>query len=708
MMTQLLRLRRLPRKRPLLYLLRSAPYGCRVFSSTFDEHTIAFNNNNSNDDDYSNEDDNVDDDLENLDRTLKDMFVRETTMYQKFWTSTTTTNKNSSNSNSVLSLLPLSYSDNKRLDRQSRFLLQLLQTLYDVGLTNTSDRVTTERCNAIINRLATVAVAAVPTTKTKKSSSSDDDDKNNANARSAKEDNTKNNTIMDHWQRVERARSILEWMEMYLPLSLSGQKYPMELPIPNHKTYFSILRMYSSGKQLSSYDANATISLSEDTTTQTQIQIQTMNNAPLEAVQIVKRMEESNQLSLIPTSMHWNQVLSCYANSIRRPNRPLEAARLLYELLSQKQNNTNSSDNDNDRGSTRITSKSLVDGSSFSHTLRCCVNESALEEYERRSSTSISSGKNKLLLDQHTSMKEKEKYAKLALGVAQRVWSGLKQQQQDESLNPNKTTIGLIVDDNIATDQINGDNSLSSLSSSSATTTATTTAAAADNKTSIIGATATAAAAATAASTNTNVTIEMNSFHFVHMIRVARNFATLLLIAELEQKQKTNTVDTDIDTSTDIDDNIITEIRQRHEEWIRTIIQECIQKQKVNIYILQEIMYQGERMNVNHHNKHKNENENDGTSNNNDVNDNDEDKSFEWIKRVMIMPSSSSSLGNSSSSNILHGMTMKWDKEILPALVIESNKKKKKTKKNNTYATVIQQTRILFKYIPSRWISKAD
>ncbi|OEU12527.1 hypothetical protein FRACYDRAFT_243779 [Fragilariopsis cylindrus CCMP1102] len=672
MMTQLLRLKRLPRKRPLLNLLRS-------------------------------HEDADDDNLENLDRTLEDMFVRERTTYQNVWTSTTTNNKNGSNSNSVLSLLPLSYSD-KRLDRQSRFLLQLLQTLYDVGLTNTSDRVTTERCNAIINRLASTVAVAVATTKTKtasSSSSSDDDDDSNANARSAsaKEDNTKNNTIMDHWQRVERARSILECMEIYLPLSLSGQKFPMELPIPNHKTYFSILRMYSSGKQLSSYDANAIISLSEDTTTQTQIQ--TMNNAPLEAVQIVKRMEESNQLSLIPTSMHWNQVLSCYANSIRRPNRPLEAAKLLYELLSQKQNNTHISDNDNDRGSTRITSKSLVDGSSFSHTLRCCVNESALEEYER-SSTSTSSGKNKLLLDQNTSMKEKEKYAKLALGVAQRVWSGLKQ-QQDESLNPNKTTIGLIVGDNIATDQINGDDSLSSLSSSSATTTAA--AAAADNKTSIIGATATAATA----STNTNVTVEMNSFHFVHMIRVARNFATLLLIAELEQKQKTNTVDTDIDTSTDIDNNIITEIRQRHEEWIQTKIQECIQKQKVNIYILQEIMYQGEIMNVNHHNKHRNENENDGTSNNNDDNDNDEDKSFEWIKRVMIMPSSSSSLGNSLSSNILHGMNMKWDKEILPALVIESNKKKKKkTKKNNTYATVIQQTRILFKYIPSQWISKAD
>jgi hypothetical protein len=681
-----------------------------VFSSTFDEHTIAFNNNSN--DDFSDEDAD-DDNLENLDRTLEDMFVnssssirsskRETT-YQNVWTSSTNNNKNGSNSKSVLSLLPLSYSD-KRLDRQSRFLLQLLQTLYDVGLTNTSDRVTTERCNAIIKRLATVAAVAAAADKTKTASSSSDDNNSNAKKASAKEDNTKNNTIMDHWQRVERARSILECMEIYLPLSLSGQKFPMELPIPNHQTYFSILKMYSSGKQLSSYDANAIISLSEDTTTQTQIQIQTMNNAPLEAVQIVKRMEESNQLSLIPTSMHWNQVLSCYANSIRRSNRPLEAARLLYELLSQKQNNTNISDNDDDdRGSTRITSKSLVDGSSFSHTLRCCVNESALEEYER-SSTTTSRAKDKLLLDQNTSMKEKEKYAKLALGVAQRVWSGLKQQQQDESLNPNKTTIGLIVDDNIATDQINGDDSLSSLSSSSATT---TTAAAADNKTSIIGATATATAAA--ASTNTHVTIEMNSFHFVHMIRVARNFATLLLIAELEQKQKTNTVDTDIDTSTDIDVNIITEIRQRHEEWIRTIIQECIQKQKVNIYILQEIMYQGQIMNVNHHNKHKNENENDGTSNNNDDNDNDEDedKSFEWIKRVMIMPSSSSSLGKSSSSNILHGMNMKWDKEILPALVIESNKKKKKTKKNNTYATVIQQTRILFKYIPSRWISKAD
>merc|ERR1712194_287100 len=74
-----------------------------------------------------------------------------------------------------------------------------------------------------------------------------------------KSTNNSNSMIdIDHWQRTERARSILECMEMYVPLEEQKnyntpggtQTIPMiELPIPTHETYLTLLKMYASGKQ---------------------------------------------------------------------------------------------------------------------------------------------------------------------------------------------------------------------------------------------------------------------------------------------------------------------------------------------------------------------------------------------------------------------------------------------------------------------------
>ena len=213
--------------------------------------------------------------------------------------------------------------DNPILDRQSRFLLDLLQTLYKVGLTRTSDRVTTERANKMIDRLA------------------------------KQEDQSP--TAM--WQRAERARAILEAMELFEDLR-ETPNLPIPLPLATHETYWNVLRLYST-KFLHGTPKR---------------------DAPQRCLDIVQRMENSQRLELQTTSVHWNQVLSAYANC-NDPERPIKAAQLLYRL--------------NEQG--------MTDASSFSHTLRCCVS------LERR--------------QQHSSQKERE----VAITVALRVWNGLKQ-----------------------------------------------------------------------------------------------------------------------------------------------------------------------------------------------------------------------------------------------------------------------------------------
>jgi hypothetical protein len=95
---------------------------------------------------------------------------------------------------------------------------------------------------------------------------------------------------------------------------------------------------------------------------------------------LVQRMSESQRLELQPTAMHWNQVLSAYANGLD-DERPLRAAQLLYEL----------------------DAKGLTDVSSFSHTLRACVSVSGQGQVAT------------------------PKFEKLDILVALRVWKGLQQ-----------------------------------------------------------------------------------------------------------------------------------------------------------------------------------------------------------------------------------------------------------------------------------------
>lgn len=214
------------------------------------------------------------------------------------------------------------------LDRQSRFLLDLLNKLYQVGLTKTVDRVTTPRIHAMIKKLE-----AIP-----------------------------DQSIESMWQRAERARVLLEAMELFHDFR-DETKLPIALPLPNHETYWRVLRMYGS-KYLRG-------NLQQD--------------APAVSRDIVQRMERSNRLELQPTAIHWNQVLSAYANSLDGA-RPFKAAQLVYEL--------------NDKG--------LADGSSFSHALRACVSMST-----RQQSTSA-------------------RFEDMAIKVANKLWSGLKQSKTIE------------------------------------------------------------------------------------------------------------------------------------------------------------------------------------------------------------------------------------------------------------------------------------
>ena len=43
--------------------------------------------------------------------------------------------------------------------------------------------------------------------------------------------------------------------------------------------------------------------------------LESTNEAPPTAKAIVETMETSGELALAPSSLHWNQVLSCYANA---------------------------------------------------------------------------------------------------------------------------------------------------------------------------------------------------------------------------------------------------------------------------------------------------------------------------------------------------------------------------------------------------------
>jgi hypothetical protein len=210
------------------------------------------------------------------------------------------------------------------LDVQSRMVLDLLNKLYQVGLTTTADRVTTDRVHVILQQLEDLP---------QQDSSS-------------------------MWQRAERGRVLLEAMEQFDELRNEAD-LPIPLPLPTHETYWRVLRMYGS-KFLSGLKNKK-------------------RNPPETCYAIVQRMADSGRLELQPTSVHWNQVLSAYANSADE-KRPIHVASLLYDL----------------------DAKGMTDASSFSHALRAC---------------SATAARRQILTPY---------FADVATPLARRIWAGLK------------------------------------------------------------------------------------------------------------------------------------------------------------------------------------------------------------------------------------------------------------------------------------------
>jgi hypothetical protein len=666
----------------------------RRFSSTravIDEHTAGLAHSSGMDDAHHKQNHNDDNDDGTLEKQLDELlkgggsFRSRQYQYQNFWKLPSSNREKTDSigepnqgsgiiSNNQLPtplhLFPLD--SDKRLDRQSRFVLELLQTLQQVGLTNTSDRVTTERCNAILKRLATPQENNTRDRDDNAETPDDDSrDKSGESDRARGKQKRFNNpadkdvaSMVDQWQRIERARAILDSMESYVLLQKNSRsQIPTELPVPSHETYFTLLKLYSSAKQLSGKDLDRFKTTSSENNTYAIALLEAANDAPFEAKAIVERMEASGKLALVPTSLHWNQVLSCHANAIRRPNRPLEAATLLYKLLQAQQDTISGFGGDGDGilqnadGTNR--SKSTTEASSFAHVLRSCADGSALEDYE----THRSGAPSKAFL-----RKEKEAFAKLALAVAQRVWKGLQQEQELER----ETTLTAETPPSKRQDHLSGllDDDEGDFVSDSVSTDANP------------------------SSSSHRDAIAMNSHHFVHMLRAGRNFATLF---SLEQQKREKDQPTENTAG-----RKLLELRQRHEEWMLRVFRECSQHQKVNIHVLQEVMYQGAVLLLE-----------DSSSDGNDSTteqDSDADDILDWVGRI-VLPSA-----DATAAEDVARVRSRWDTEIVPSL-LESKAKQELSSRSShrsrrrlesVYTSTIHQTRILLRCLPSRWSAKAD
>eukprot|EP00536_Pseudo-nitzschia_multiseries_P006168 jgi/Psemu1/14638/gm1.14638_g len=578
--------------------------------------------------------------------------------YQNVWTRSRTAAANSNNYNgdrdreesgasasasTSTELVPLEF--RPKLDRQSRFLLQLLQNLYQVGLTHTVDRVTTERCNALLEQLANATALG---------DGEEEDHNDNGNG-----NNNNNNSFsprLDHWQRVERARAILEGMELFVPLLRNhGSAIPTELPVPSYDSYSHVLKLYGSipggSDRETQRDANGQ-----------QPRLPWLEAAhPLRARAIAERLDNLDFFrSLVgrpSTSWHWNQVLACHAAAGPRANRPVATATLLYELANANANstaNSTASSNANANGTANSNSRSnstarhrKTDAISFAHALRSCQDESALEDYhyydyyDEAQNASGESG-----TARPNEAKEREDFVRLALAVAKRVWKGLvKEQQQQRQQQHSKGSInnqhrrdhlsGLLDEPGSGTHGTHGTQQSFLL---------------------------------------------INSFHCLHMLRVGRNFATLRALAK------------DDDT-----------IGDRHHEWMKEAWNACIEHQVVNVHVLQEVMYQGAVL--------FGEDENDRNSNESSSSSAGGDAALDWVRAIVWSPKSSSS----SSSSL---PTADWETQVLPRLtaVRDKHQHQQQTQHNprgkrtpeSIYASTIQQTRELMRFLPSGWRIRAD
>ncbi|CAJ1931010.1 unnamed protein product [Cylindrotheca closterium] len=307
-----------------------------------------------------------------------------------------------------------------RLDRQTRFLLQLLKEKRMHGLRNprfhrksVPETLTTEKCHYWLQQLAATTAAAT--------------ESNN---------NVGISTLSDQcWQRAERARLILEHMEAIAddfrqschrrnqrqddaeaatwhmngmhrenrsslsPLTESSRT----LPLPTSETYMLVLKLYAT-KYL-----HGEVSVPE---TCRAIVERMQQNALVTFDADVKEGEEDGQitgktsqktanqghivssLSPVPTTQHWNQVIIAWANSMD-PKRPIHAAQIAHALDEQ----------------------GMADASTFSHALRACVS-----------------------LDSRQQVATPE-FIQLALPVAQKLQNGLLARQLQNREDPKKVPL---------------------------------------------------------------------------------------------------------------------------------------------------------------------------------------------------------------------------------------------------------------------------
>ena len=174
------------------------------------------------------------------------------------------------------------------------------------------DRATTQRCNRVIENLAGMATTS-----------------NVSHGRAA------------------RADEVLRAMQAFyntMPTTTSSSSAlaaaaAASLPLPTADTYFMVLRIFAA-------DPTANPERAADICSMMQ-----------------HRYDEYGQLDHQPNVVHWNQVLSCWAVSIRHENKAFEAANLLQRLKSLQDKNESSSSS----------SAVKLDTSSYAHVLRACA-----------------------------------------------------------------------------------------------------------------------------------------------------------------------------------------------------------------------------------------------------------------------------------------------------------------------------------------------
>jgi hypothetical protein len=180
-----------------------------------------------------------------------------------------------------------SLKDCPQLDNPTRYLIQLLQDVYDG--TAEAERPTTESCNRAIQQLSDEALLLV----------------------------------VDHHDEprqklpfLQRATAILRHMELFFDFP-TKHRLAYQLPFPNNQTYLGVLKMYAEcSRDLSAEDG------------------------PQKCQQIVEKMQqyydESGVLDLKPNVVHWNQVLASWAVCSDH-KKSFYAAKLLQDLLQDRQ-----------------------------------------------------------------------------------------------------------------------------------------------------------------------------------------------------------------------------------------------------------------------------------------------------------------------------------------------------------------------------------